>query len=132
MADMNFQRGAFADVSEYLGGMPAVEGVVVASMDGEVVAGTTQRDPRREAALASFVASRAVELAAGDGDLRGFGRHLAGSTLLEVALGGRDGETVIVPASSGWMMLTLNPGAQRAAIVQEARTALRRIMAAAA
>ncbi len=135
MADLRTQTDALAGIAGiagYVRGLPGVLRAVIASDDGELVAAEGTSGARRDGALASFIASRATDLSAQDGDLRGFGRRLAGSRLQEVVLGGRDGETVILPAGAGWMFIAFAAGGQRPTTIDQARVALRRLQPAAA
>jgi predicted regulator of Ras-like GTPase activity (Roadblock/LC7/MglB family) len=110
-----------------LGKIDGVHGVLVASREGRVLDAQGQVDGARDAALASFLGSRAEALAI-DGDLRGMGRMLAGSRLESITISGPGQEAVLLPAADGYVMLPLAPGRTATAVGPQAASTLRRYL----
>lgn len=91
----------------------AIDGVrsaVVCSAEGAVLGSARADEPSREAALAGFVAVRAEALPV-DGDLRGMGKQLAGSTFSHMSIAGRDGESALYHLAPGaYLSVRIAPG----------------------
>ena len=81
-------------------GVDGVKAAIVCSAEGAVLASAGVPEPAKEAALASFVALRAEALPV-DGDLRGMGRQLAGSTFSYVSIAGDRSETLLYTLNNG-------------------------------
>lgn len=94
-----------------------VRSVVVCGPEGQPLAAVDEPDTARSAALASFVALRAEALPT-DGDLRGMGRHLAGSRFLHAAISGGPREALLLPLQGAYLFITHAPG--RAAAITAA------------
>lgn len=110
-----------------LADLPGVAGALIASLDGEVLAESGVGDAPRTAALATFVAHRAGNLAL-DGDLRGMGRLLAGSHLDHVAISGDSGDAVILAPGSCFVFLALQRAYPVASVATPAHLLLRRYL----
>lgn len=109
-------------------GIDGVNTATVCSADGTLLGSTGTDDPAREAALASFVALRAAALPV-DGDLRGMGRQLAGSTFSHLAITSDRGETLLYNLHQGaFLSIHIAPG--RSGSVAGPVTALVRRVAA--
>lgn len=104
-----------------------VRGVLVSSRDGAVLDANGHIDPARDAALTSFLGSRAEALSI-DSDLRGMGRMLAGSKLESITLSGPSGESILLPAGSAYLFVPLMPGRPAASIGPVAASTARRYL----
>lgn len=104
-----------------------VRGVLVSSRDGAVLEANGQVDPARDAALTSFLGSRAESLSI-DSDLRGMGRMLAGSRLESITLSGPAGESILLPAGSAYVFVPLMPGHPAASIAPVAASTAKRYL----
>jgi predicted regulator of Ras-like GTPase activity (Roadblock/LC7/MglB family) len=104
-----------------------VRGVLVCSKDGAVLDSNGQVDPPRDAALTSFLGTRAESLSI-DSDLRGMGRMLAGSKLESMTLSSPSGESMLLPAGSAYLFVSLMPGRPAASIGPLAATTARRYL----
>jgi len=92
-----------------------VKGALVCSREGAVLGTTSEADPAREAALASFLAVRAESLSI-DSDLRGMGRQLAGSHLQQITLAGPAGEALLLAVRDAYLFVSIAPGRSTPAI----------------
>ena len=104
-----------------------VRGVLVASRDGAVLDANGQVDPPRDAALTSFLGSRAESLSI-DSDLRGMGRMLAGSRLESITLSGPAGDSILLPAGTAYVFVPLLPGRPAASVATVAATTAKRYL----
>ena len=104
-----------------------VRGVLVSSRDGAVLDASGQVDPPRDAALTSFVGSRAESLSI-DSDLRGMGRMLAGSRLESITLSGPLGESIVLPAGNAFVFVPLMPGKPAGSVGPIAASTARRYL----
>lgn len=100
-------------------------GVAVGDRDGRARASAGLSQPQREAALAAFIASRAATLG-GDSDLRGLGRHLAGSTFQHAILTGPGGEFMVVAHGEEQIFVTLDRSALAETVLGDVRSTLSR------
>ncbi|MEO8540503.1 MAG: hypothetical protein ABI577_12255 [bacterium] len=109
-------------------GIDGVQSVTVCSAEGQVLGSAGMDDPAREAALASFVALRAEALPV-DGDLRGMGRQLAGSSFSHLAIVGDRSETLLFSLNRGaYLSVQVAPGRSSASAVPLG-TLVRRVLA---
>ena len=96
-------------------GIDGVRAATVCSAEGAVLGNAGTDDPAREAALASFVALRAEALPV-DGDLRGMGRQLAGSSFSYLNIASDRGETLLFNLNRGaYLSVQVAPGRSAAA-----------------
>jgi hypothetical protein len=96
-------------IAHAVSNLEGVRSVTLCSSEGQPLATVNERDPARTAALASFLALR-VEALPTDGDLRGMGKQLAGSHVLQVAISGGASEATLLPLQGAYLYLTHAPG----------------------
>lgn len=91
-------------------GIEGVRSAIVCSAGGAVLGSAKVEEPAREAALVSFVAIRAEALPV-DGDLRGMGKQLAGSSFRHMSIAGRLGESALYSLAAGaYLSVRIAPG----------------------
>jgi predicted regulator of Ras-like GTPase activity (Roadblock/LC7/MglB family) len=110
-----------------LASLPGVEGALISSLEGELLAESAIGDASRSAALATFLACRAEALPLED-DQRGMGRLLTGSQFDCVAISGERGDAVVLAPGACFVLLALGRGAPAEPAVTAARQFLRRYL----
>lgn len=105
----SLDRETASRIAHAAASIEGVRSVVVAGPEGQPLAAHREPDPARAAALASFVALRAEALPT-DGDLRGMGKQLAGSSFLHAAISGGPIEAALVPLRGATLFITHAPG----------------------
>lgn len=109
-------------------GIDGVRAVTVCSAEGALLGSSGTEDPAREAALASFVALRAAALPV-DGDLRGMGRQLAGSTFNHLAISSEREETLLYNLNHGaYLSVQIAPG-RGSSVANQISALVRRVSA---
>ena len=103
-------RELAARIAATAAGIDGVRSAIVCSDDGSVLGSARVEEPAREAALASFVAVRAESLPV-DGDLRGMGKQLAGSSFSHMTIVGPQDESALYNLVPGtYLSVRVAPG----------------------
>lgn len=124
---VTIDRSLAGTLATALAQLPGVQGALVSSLAGEALGAAGVTDPRRGAALATFIASRAEALSSED-DMRGMGRMLAGSRLDHIVIATASAETLIIAAGPCYVLITLGRGAVAASVATAASLLLRRYL----
>ena len=109
-----------------LGETPGVTGAIVCTRDGEVL-GTTGEQGARDAAFATFMVRRAEALTM-DGDLRGLGRLVTGSTLRHIVLSGRREAGICIAAGDHLVLVSCRGGVPGASLLERINVIIRRYL----
>lgn len=96
-------------VAQAAAAIDGVRAVTVCTTEGLPLASAGTADAARDAALASFLALRAEALPV-DGDLRGMGRQVAGSTFNHLAITGSRTDSLLVAFAGAYLLLAHTPG----------------------
>lgn len=108
--DATIPRELAGRIAAMAAGIDGVRSAIVCSGDGAVLGAARVEEPDREAALASFVAIRAESLPV-DGDLRGMGKQLAGSSFSHMTISGRASESALYNLVPGaYLSVRIAPG----------------------
>ena len=109
-----------------LGETPGVTGAIVCTRDGEVL-GTTGEQGARDAALATFMVRRAEALTM-DGDLRGLGRLVTGSTLRHIVLSCRREGGLCIASGDHLVLVSCRGGIPGASLLEQINAIIRRYL----
>ena len=112
-------------VASAVAATPGVDGAVIATKDGDILGATAMDTAQRDATLAAFLTQRAVSLS-GDGDLRGMGRLVAGSTFQQISASWPGGEALVMSFANSNMFVSLRRGVTAESAGSALRTVLRR------
>ena len=113
-----------------LGETPGVTGAIVCTRDGEIlgITGDTTGDQgARDAALATFMVRRAEALTM-DGDLRGLGRLVTGSTLRHIVLSGRRESGLCIASGDHLVLVSCRNGIAGASLLEQINVIIRRYL----
>lgn len=111
-------------VLELVGAVPGVSGLTIIDGNGQPAASAGDAEPRRDAVLTSFLATR-VQAITAEGDLRGIGRQLRESRLLHASFSGRNREFLLVPAGPVTTFATVKNGAYADVVLEDMCNVLR-------
>lgn len=114
-----------ARVASAVATAPGVESAVVCGDGGAVLGSVGSNSAPQDAALAVFVAQRADALSA-DGDLRGMGRLVSGSSFQQVTACWPGGEAVVMTFADTHVFAPLRRGVSAESAAPTLRTILRR------
>lgn len=113
-------------LAEVLAGTPGITAILLANPMGEPAAGAVVGDGTKEAALATFVNNRALEVAVDEGDFRGIGRQISNSRLAYVYFSGREGDHAVIPFNGGSVFASFARGPVAAQALAQIRETLQR------